>query len=360
MAKETAVAEETREEVHHWNANTSKGKHKNSRVIEADIDNTRYAMDRTMNEISERFHPRSIVDHMLDYFHKSENREQIREVARETGQSFADSVRRNPVPALLIGGGIVWSIFNQRQESHEPEYVYGPEGSYVDARTGEAYPTDQESGNSYRYAEKNDRGDGAGAQEKAKGAVKGAGEKASGAIDALREKGEQAGQSAKGAARKAANKAGSGLGRQKGKMRHAGGNAAGSARHGLESARYQAREGVSQGASQAGRLARDNPVAIGLGALALGVLAGGLMPGSRTEEKLVGEEAKKAKEQAAEAANKTAKTASESARQEGLHPDQLGGKAQSVAENTSNQAEKEAEKKTGNPNSENPNRETPL
>lgn len=287
MAKETTIEEQSRDAVRNWHA-TRDGKHKKSREIESDIDQTRYAMDRTMNEIGNRFHPRSMVDHLLDYFQKPEHREQVSHAARETGLTVMDSVRRNPGPALLIGGGILWSIVNQRKEEREPGYAYGPEGSYVDARTGEAYPTDRETGESFRYSEGGGQ-EGAGLSEKAEGVAQRARESAGGAAEKLREKGQDLKESAQHAASRAAGQAGEAIGRQKGHLRHAGGRAGRSAGQGLSAARSEAQHRVSQGAGQAGKMARQYPVPVGLGALALGVLAGGLVPKTHAEEKVSSE-----------------------------------------------------------------------
>lgn len=326
MAEQKATIDEVRRDVHDWHATRSDGKHKSSKEIESEIDDTRYTMDRTMNEISERFHPRSIVDHAFNYVTKKENREQIANYAKDAGESLAESFRRNPGPLLLIGGGIAWLLTGEHKEKREVHHYYAPYGSGVDARTGRPYPTERETGGSLDSRE---GGDGFG--EKAKSAAKEAGGKAAGAIsgkagdaiDSVRDSATQAGSS----------------------MRQSGIEAGESFRHGVSSAGRQSQHQLAEGARKAGSTARENPIAVGLGAMALGIIAGGLVPGSKTEERIAGpqsEEAGRRLSQAAETAKEkvsttvrqTAEAASESAKEQGIHPEQLSEETAKVAEET--------------------------
>ncbi len=336
MAEQKATIDEVRRDVHDWNATRSNGKHKSSKEIESEIDDTRYAMDRTMNEISERFHPGTMVDHAFDYITKKENREKIGNYAKETGESLAETFRRNPGPLLLIGGGIAWLLTGERKEKQQVHHYYAPYGSEVDARTGRSYPTERETGGSLDSSE---GGDGFG--EKAKGTAQKAGEKAAGAV---RGKAEQALNSAKGAA----GTAGSSL-------RQSGYQAGESISHGASSAGRRSQHQLAEGARRAGNTARENPIAVGLGALALGILAGGLVPGSKAEDRLAGpqsEEAKRrlsetaetAREKVAATARKTAEAASESAEEQGIHPEQLSEETPYVAEEPASKNEEPSQR----------------
>lgn len=273
MAQQEAVKEK-HARGYAWESTDERGKHKSSEQIEHEIDETRYDMDRTMNEIGSRFHPRTFVDHLLDYFRNRENREQIAHAAREVGQSTMDTVRQNPGPLLLIGGGVAWLLTSERR-SHDGRHPYDIPDHYVDARTGEPYPTERETGR--------------GADQGHKAAGPGAGEKAKDAAGSVKAGGRHAAESAAHAFARTGERAQARAHR-----------ARESAREGLASARNAAGHGVAQGAGRAGSLLRDNPLAVGLGAMALGVLAGGLAPKSRLEERLGGEPSEKTPEPAAE------------------------------------------------------------
>jgi hypothetical protein len=348
MAEKRSTIDEARSATDEWQPTNPGGKHKNSRQIETDIDQTRYAMDRTMNEIGNRFNPRSFVDHMIDYFHKPEHQEQARHIARDAGNRLLDTVRYNPGAVLFLGGGVAWMLLGRHDGRRETrEYYYAPEGSGVDARTGEAYPTEHETGQALYGREEKE-----GAGERAKKAAQGARQKAGGALESAREKGEgfvgSAREKGKGLLGSARGTAGESAGKARGSLQHQGERL----QHASAQAGRQAQHRLSQGTKQAGKIARDNPVALGLGALALGILAGGLVPESRAEGKLMGrrsdqlkgrvaETAREGRERISEAAKQTAETAAGAAEKEGLAPGQQSEKAGKVAAETGEKAKQE-------------------
>jgi hypothetical protein len=267
MAQQEALKEE-HARVRQWAAVDERGSHKSSERIEQEIDATRYDMDRTMNEIGRRFHPRNFFDHLLDYFHDRRNRERLGHAVQEVGHSALETMQHNPGALLLIGGGVAWMLASERR-GQEGRHVYGVAGHYVDARTGEPYPTERETGKSIYHGE-----------EIATGSKGG---------DKAKEKGAQVA----GAARKAFGKAGERAHGQAQRIRH-------SARHGLSSTRGAAGRQLSQSADRLGALMREYPFAVGLGALALGVLAGGIVPGTRPEQQAMGESSEEVRHKAEE------------------------------------------------------------
>jgi len=94
-------------------------------AIRSDIDATRQKMDNTMTAIGNRLQPQHLLDEVLGFFRGSsdngENR--LSEVRQKITQScdtamhaVTDTVKKNPVPALLIGAGIAWMIYESRRE----------------------------------------------------------------------------------------------------------------------------------------------------------------------------------------------------------------------------------------------------
>ena len=93
--------------------------HRGSRQIEREIENTRSEMDRTLDEIGDRLHPRHLVDEVLDLFRSSDGeRSAFATEARRSGKQTLRKIRRNPIPALLVGAGIAYLMMDD--EPDEP------------------------------------------------------------------------------------------------------------------------------------------------------------------------------------------------------------------------------------------------
>ena len=73
-------------------------------VMEQEINSTRERIGRTVEELEQRLSPGQLVDQALGY-------------ARDHGGDFAagvaSSVRRNPLPMIVTGIGILWLIKSQ-------------------------------------------------------------------------------------------------------------------------------------------------------------------------------------------------------------------------------------------------------
>ncbi len=91
-----------------------------SAVIRSDIDATRRRMDNTMDALADRLQPHHLLDEVLGFF-RGENdhgedrltqlREKISHSATTTMHSVVDTVKQNPMPALLIGAGVAWMLY---------------------------------------------------------------------------------------------------------------------------------------------------------------------------------------------------------------------------------------------------------
>jgi ElaB/YqjD/DUF883 family membrane-anchored ribosome-binding protein len=109
-------------------------------------------------------------------------------------------------------------------------------------------------------------------------------------------------------------------------------------------------EDVKQGARRAAGIAQENPIGLAIGSIAVGFLAGMLVPSTRVEDEKLGEASdqmiEKVKETAQEAgergkqvAQEAAQSAKETAQQSGQeHAEQLRQTAQEKAQETSPQA----------------------
>jgi hypothetical protein len=127
--------------------------------IRQDIGATRARMDRTVDDLEDRLHPRHLLDDLLDLLRGgagADVAEGAADKARQIGTRVLDRLRYNPVPAALIGAGIAWLVFAEEQKARRrPDRRAQPNaeppmysGSYVDARTGEPY--DATYGQKYR------------------------------------------------------------------------------------------------------------------------------------------------------------------------------------------------------------------
>ncbi|MGH7956548.1 MAG: DUF3618 domain-containing protein, partial [Opitutaceae bacterium] len=94
-------------------------------AIRSDINVTRRRMDDTMDALGERLQPRHLLDEVLGYFRgnsgdgesrMTQMREKITRSCDTAMHSVVDSVKKNPMPALVIGAGVAWMIYSSRRE----------------------------------------------------------------------------------------------------------------------------------------------------------------------------------------------------------------------------------------------------
>lgn len=310
-------------------------------------------MDRTLDELGQRLRPSNLIDSVVAYFAGDRTPsapttgtgprdETVKRAARNAGTATWQKLRDNPLAATGIAASIAWMFLKDHgpsystghasrerilRNSREPR-MYG--GSYVDARTGEPYDIEH-------YGDAAREGEGKGWAGRM---AEYAGEKAHDVADA-----------AKGAASSAASATGEAIS-------HAGHSAAESTRHGTSAAWKSARSatgsayGSSRHAAAHGyTYSRDrfedsiheHPLAVGVAALAAGVLAGLVVPRTRTEDRYIGGYSRQMKDDASDLAHEAydrgrhvAETGYETARTEaerrGLHPSDLKGEASTLVE----------------------------
>lgn len=128
----------------------SSGEQREPRQVERNIERTRGAIDRTLDEIGDRLHPQHLLHQALDIFRSDDDEPNEWAIeARRSGKRIVRKIKRNPIPALLIGAGAAWLWLDddkaQRRRRLHEQWDDVPEhsGSSVDARTGEPYGEDQ-------------------------------------------------------------------------------------------------------------------------------------------------------------------------------------------------------------------------
>lgn len=127
---------------------------RSSRKLHEEIRETRHEMDNTLDELGERLHPRHLLDDLIDLFRSGgdpRRRQQVADTCRSAGQTAARSIREHPVPALLVGAGIAWWLFDEYADDDETDWDalqdYDPrdypvdyDGSYEQEWKQEAMP----------------------------------------------------------------------------------------------------------------------------------------------------------------------------------------------------------------------------
>jgi ElaB/YqjD/DUF883 family membrane-anchored ribosome-binding protein len=220
---------------------------------------------------------------------------------RALGASVLDRIRHNPLPVALIGAGAGWLVFGgyARKAYYRARIAYQSNdkgtygGSYVDARTGKAYDTD-DYGSAWQQQQQQQQGQpqhdrpgdaarraGEQAGERGQPFVEGAREKAHEAADALRERASSIGS----AARERLHDAGHYLE----DARHHAEDYVHGARAYVEQTGQRLVEACDAGCEQVKQTANRHPLAIAGGAFGLGLLLGLLIPESRYEDEYLGE-----------------------------------------------------------------------
>jgi ElaB/YqjD/DUF883 family membrane-anchored ribosome-binding protein len=301
----------------------------NTQAIRSDIDETRRRMDGTMDALGERLQPQHLIDEVLGFFRRSTSdgnnqlhhlREKITQSADTAMHSVVETVKKNPMPALLIGAGVAWMIYESRRSSSPnmdgDYYGYDREG---DLRDPDLY-TDRPM--QYSLGKTGD-----GEQSKLGELKDKIAEKAADATGQVKEKLSRAGE----VAREKANE-----------LRQQAGEKLGQVRERTTQAYQRSRERVIQTADH-------HPLELGLACLATGLVTGLLLPTPEVVHRKVGPTADRLRDRTretsremmekgrhvAEAAMNAVKN---EARAQGLTPERLRDKTTAVAERATDAA----------------------
>lgn len=350
-----------------------------SNEIRDDIRRTRAEMDQTVDRLAERLRPRHLIDDLIEVVRgkvtggaspagPTDAGATAMDEAKHYGTAILGSLKNHPMPAALIGAGLAWLLFDQARDGAGGGGVrtYGKagrpgrwreedlrehSGSLVDARTGEPY--DDSYGAGYRRGAAGAGGGGPDLLAKAKDAVSGVGEKIADAAGAVKDSIAGAAGSIKDSvsgAAGSAREAMSGAASSAADMGRQAGDWTGSA---YDSSRQNLRQGYDRGRRGFEDALNEYPLASAAAALAAGVLTGLLLPGTRVEDRVMGEQASRLKDQAKdagqdllergkEAASNTANTVAGEAERQGMAPGSLIDKVKHVVQDAAEAARESA------------------
>ena len=260
--------------------NTTDPGSKSSAEIEREVEATRANLTGTLEEIRDRASPGQLFEQALDYAKQSGGTD----FARNLGAS----VRDNPLPLLLIGAGIGWLMLSDRRSGADG----GADGRgrpVLPTPSGTSRPTSARVYPTGSRSDASDKADGPStvqqASETFSGAKSRAGETVSGLGGSISGAAESIGGAATSAYRAVADAAGSAA--------ESVGSGAPSTAQRLADAGQGARDqfgrlggGTRQGL---GWLVREQPLVLGAIGLAVGAAVGALLPGTDTEDRLMGE-----------------------------------------------------------------------
>ena len=280
---------------------------RSSSEIASDIRERRNRMDATLDELSNQFTVRSIVNSALDWWVNRQASVPGGGVAKSAYRNVASQVRKHPVPAVLVATGIAWMIIDAASED---------EGSASRARGDVDDP--QTPGASKQ---------GPHLLEKAQTKLGQAKHAVSEVAGAAKEKASALGNAASGAAENLTRRAQDVYSQRRSTAVRVG--------QGVQ-------QGYRSGAEQLETAMREFPLAVAIGFAAAGALFGVLLPRTRPEDEFMGEksdqllEATKEKgqellERGKEVAERVTETAMGEARQQGLTPGAATEKISEIA-----------------------------
>ena len=313
---------------------------RSSTEIESDIRQTRGRMDTTLDELGDRLTARSLLNSALDWWESRGVGARTGGATKDTYQSVARYVKENPIPALLVGAGVAWMIIEATSSDEEETRVYTEPASHKGKRSDSAmryYPSEYQGDDQTVTGGKS----GSGIAESAKDKLEHAKEAVAEVAGAAKEKVSALGD--------AATEAAEDVGRRAQEVYDEGRSTARKIGHSIES-------GYHSSAEQLENAMEEYPLAVGIGFAALGALVGVLLPRTRREDELLGEQSdqllKSTKEKGQEllergkvVAQRVSESVLDEARQEGLTPEaasetmsELAGKVGEVARKAKEEA----------------------
>jgi gas vesicle protein len=298
---------------------------RSSTEIASDIRERRNRMDATLDELSNQFTVRSIVNSALDWWANRQVAMPGGGVAKSAYRNVAYQVKKHPVPAVLVATGVAWMIIDAASEDEGHEASARGDGDDRQAPgASKGGPHLLEKAETKLDQAKHAASEVAGA---AKDKASAFADAASDVAGAAKEKASALGEAASGAAEN--------LTRRAQDVYSQGRSTAVKVGHGVQ-------QGYRSGAEQLEIAMRDYPLAVAMGFAAAGALFGVLLPRTRPEDKLMGEKSDElldaTKEKGQELLERgkavtehVAETAIGEARQQGLTPEAATEKTSEIA-----------------------------
>ncbi len=272
---------------------------RSSDEIQSGIRDTRQRMDQTLDELGQRLTPRSLLNSAMDWWDDNSSNIAGKSRVEKTYRMVSQQVKKHPAPSLLIGAGLVWLFLNSDEEdSHPASSLDLDPASSRDRHFSQADPTDGAP-------------DGDSLNDKMAHKAGEAGAAVSGAVDSLKQKTHELIEGA------------SGVG--------------GKARELYTSGQQTVKDKLGSGIEQLRDAMDDYPLAVGAAFLALGALAGVVLPPTRREDSLLGqksdeivgeikEKGENLLEQGKEKASELGDDLMEKAREHGITAESVGEK----------------------------------
>ena len=317
----------------------------NSRQIRSEIENTRREMDRNLDALESKLTPTQLAMEAWGLFRGGST----------AGVSRLWRIaKQHPGPAAVIGVGIAWMLSeNTKGSDDRAEYGYRPgyAGAYgYTGRRGYTGYAGTTGGYETGYAGDYDEGEG-----RVSSALHSARDTVSGAAGTAKDAVTGAASTAKDAVVGAASTARGAVVGAKDRVA----DVAGTARERAAELSWQARERARYRTRQARvgfwETMEERPLALGAAAIALGVVAGLMIPSTRKEDELMGEtrdrlmeRAKEVGEEALEkgkqVANVAVDTLKEEVERQDLTPEKLAEKVRTVAKEATNTVKEEGKR----------------
>ena len=315
--------------------------------IQSDIDTTRQRMDDTIDALSSRLKGRHLIDEVIGFFRSNEGetsekaaklKEKVSTSANTAAHAVVDTVKNHPLPTLLIGAGIAWMLIERRRQSSS-SYEYDPDH---DARRELGYSgaTAWEDDVPYDYTGSGGfSSDISGSSSAYNGGMGTEGTEGSGKLHDLK---NQAGEKMSAAGQQ---------------LRQRGSQLAERTRQTAGRVGERVQAGYSVTRRRVSSTVEQHPLESAIASLALGVVAGLLIPTPRPLRERIAPTARRLRDQASEmghdlvergkhVAEAAVGAVKEEAEHQGLTAEALKGKAEAVA-GRAREATKEAAEKEG-------------
>jgi ElaB/YqjD/DUF883 family membrane-anchored ribosome-binding protein len=306
--------------VHEWSPVDESGLHKNTEQIEHDINDTRHTMDLILDALNGKASPNTMYRRAVHYFQSRENRENVRKSLSDVADNITGSFQRNPLPVMMVAAGAAWMLWETQSDGR---------GVRHERYAGEKFRNVKNEASERLQQAREQAGEKAGSiQGKARETVDMARAKAGEFKDKARE--------SLASAKEQASSALSGT-RQKGEE--------------YRQRAAEMQESTYQSVQRAGSAVHDNPLLFGFAAAFAGIVAGLILPETKSERDIAGEKAaeiiEKTEEKGAEITNTTARATTEKAEQTGITGEQLKQKAKETLTEGERTAQIKVKEETG-------------